>query len=344
MNRAAAGRGCTAALLLALSTAAGADAPADLAERTYLVLPFENVVEDASLDWLSTGLAMALGEYLQGFGARVMDDEERAVLLEGNGIPAGAGLSLGTALDLGRRARERPGGTRPDRLVLGRYEVHEGALTLQARVVILPEGKARPWSSRAGRLKDLLDVQEELAQVVLEDEGVRSPGRSGSIRKQRGGVPLLAFETYCRAMAETESKRRLQMLRRAVQEFPGYPKAAFQAAALLAKEERWTEAHTLLERAAFAPHPYEADFHLLSASVALGRGNAERAAEEARRALTFAESARGRILLGRALLVLGERDEARAQLEAARSADPSDPDLEDLRKAIEGAPPARRRP
>jgi tetratricopeptide (TPR) repeat protein len=328
----------------ATEPAPAAPGPGPLAGRSYLVLPFENVAEEASLGWMSTGLALALGEYLEGSGARVMDDEERAVLLEGNGIPVGAGLSLGSALDLGRKARERAAGGRPDRLVIGRFEVHDGTLTLQARLVALPDGKARPWASRAGRLKDLLDVQEELALVLLEEEGVRGAGRSASVRRQRVGVPLLAFETYCRAMAETDSRKRLQALRRAVQEFPGYPKAAYQAAALLAKEERWSEAQAMLERSSDTPHPYEEEFHLLAAAVALGRGDAERAAEEARRALSFGESARGRVLLARALLALGERDGARAALEAARAADPSDPEIEEVRRAVEGGPATRRQP
>ena len=333
-----------AALLPARPLPAADEPLRALAGRTYLVLPFENVVEDATLEWLSTGLALSVGEFLRGFGARVVDEEERAVLLEGNGIPAGAGLALGTALDLGRKARERPGGTRPDRLILGRFDVQEGALTLEARVVDLPGGKARHWIARQGRLKDLLDVQEEMAIVLLSDEGVKSPGKSESIRRQRGGLPLLAFETYCRAMAETDSRRRLQLLRRAVQEFPGYPKAAYQAAALLAREERWTEAQTLLDRAAFAPHPYEAESHQLSAAIALERGNPERAADEARRALGYEENTRGRILLGRALMALGDREQARALLDAVRTADPSHPDLEELRRAVEGGPPPRRQP
>ena len=34
----------------------------------YIVLPFENTSEDRSLEWLSSGLAHTLGEYLLGFG------------------------------------------------------------------------------------------------------------------------------------------------------------------------------------------------------------------------------------------------------------------------------------
>lgn len=314
--------------------AAGEDRTA-LAGHTYLILPFENVAEEPSLEWLSTGLSLSLGEYLLGFGAETVDEEERAVLLEGNGVPSGAPLALASVLELGRKMRARPGGARPDRIVLGRFNVQDGGLTLQARSFDLVAEKGRPWTTRTGRLRHLLEVQEEIALALALDEGLRVPSRSEAVARHLGGLPLLAFETYCRGMDTTDSKKRLQLLKRAVEEFPGYPKAAFQAAALLAKEERWSEAAAMLGRAAWNPHPYTAEGHLLAAAIALHRRDARTAASEARAALQYADTARGHLLLGRALLALGERDEARAAWRRAREADPSDPEVDDLGRALE---------
>lgn len=316
--------------------------------HTYLILPFENTAEDPSLDWLSTGLALTLGEYLLGLGERVVSEDERAVLLEGSGIPAGAPVSLASALELGRRMRARPGapGDRPGRLILGRFNLVDGGLTLSARAIDLAAEKARPWITRDGRLQDMLEVQNALAVALARDQGLAiSGGRSALLLKQSGGVPLLAFETYCRAMAEGDGQKRLQMLRRALQQFPGYPKAAFQAASLLAREERWDEAAKMLEVAAAAPHPYEADFNLLAAGVALHRRDPQAAAAAARRSLEHADTARGHALLGRALLAAGDGDQARAELNRALALDPNEPEIDDLRRALEAGPrPARRTP
>jgi hypothetical protein len=322
------------ALGAALAVGAADEAPPTLAGHTYLILPFENVAEEPSLDWLSTGLSLSLGEYLIGFGAGSVDDEERAVLLEGNSIPSGAPLALASVLELGRKMRSRPGAVRPDRIVLGRFNVQEGGLTVHARTFDLVAEKGRPWTVRTGRLRDLLEVQQEIALALARDEGLRVPARSEAVERHLGGLPLLAFETYCRAMATTDSKKRLQLLKRAAQEFPGYPKAAYQAAALLAKEERWGEAGAMLGRAAWDPHPYTADAHLLAAAVALHRRDARTAAEEARSALRHADTARGQLLLGRALLALGERDEALIAWRKAREADPSDPEVGELGRAL----------
>jgi hypothetical protein len=338
-------RGLTLVLLLSGS---GLDSPAAAAGRTYLILPFENTAEDPSLDWLSTGLALTLGEYLLGLGERVVDEDDRAVLLEGSGIPAGAPVALASALELGRRMRARPGSPhgRPDRLILGRFNLLDGGLTLSARAIDLEVEKARPWVTRDGRLQDLMEVQNALALALAREEGIQITGSRGALlEKQAGGVPLLAFETYCRALAESDARKRLQMLRRALQQFPGYPKAAFQAASLLVKEERWDEAVKSLEQASAAPHPYEAEFSLLSATVALQKRDARAALEAARRALQHADTARGHALLGRALLASGDGESARAELDRALALDPNEPEIDDLRRALEAGPrPTRRNP
>jgi len=320
-----------------------AEAPA--AAHDYLILPFENTAEDRSLDWLSTGLAHALGEYLLGFGQQVMDDEERSVLLEGSGIPPGAPLALASALELGRKTAQRPGVPRVDRLVLGRFNLEQGDITVAARVIDIRTEKARPWVERKGRLKDLQGVQRDLAVALARDERIGlTEKRSAILRQQADDAPLLAFETYCRAMAESDSKKRLQLLRKALQQYPGYPKAAYQAGSLLVREERWDDASAVLGKASSDPFPYEADFHLLGALVALRRKDPQAAMTEARSALAIADTARGHLLLGRALQASGDRAAALSELDKAKSADPADPEIDDLRRALNDPKPERRNP
>ena len=336
---------------LAVLTATLLPVPALSAEpaaplHTYLIMPFENTAEDRSLEWLSTGLALTLGESLLGFGAQVIDEEDRAVLLEGNGIPTGAQITLASALELGRKMLARGAAPRPDRMILGRFNVTEGALTLSLRPIDLSREKARSWTSRQGRLKDLLEVETDLALALAKTEGIPvTDGRSEVLARQSGDLPLLAFEHYCRAMAEADSRKRLQLLRRAVQEYPGYPKAAYQAAALLVKAERWDEAAETLQKCSSDPIPYASSFHLLSAAIALQRGDPAASEAAARRALAIASTARGHALLGRALLARGDAEAARTELQLAMAADATEPDLDDLRRALaDGPQPVRRKP
>ncbi|HET8946605.1 MAG TPA: hypothetical protein VFQ07_06450 [Candidatus Polarisedimenticolia bacterium] len=335
---AASRRRATLAALLVLA-AAGATAPFAQASPSpigFVILPFENTSEAAALDWLQNGLAFHTGEHLKACGAAVVEEEDRAVFLEGNGIPPGASLTLASALELGRKMRARSTGLRPDRLVLGRFSVQEGDVTVQIRVIDLEEERARPWQQRQGRLIDLLAVHAGLMEGLGRDAGVRGCGSEES----DPAPPLLAFETYTRAMAESEPKKRLGLLRRALQEFPGYPQAAYQASILLARAERWDEAAQTLQSMTKDPIPYTTDAHLLAASVALQRRDAATAAAQARLALQRTPSARGHALLGRAQAAQGDLPGARKELERAQAIDPSETEVEDLKRVLDGGTPS----
>jgi hypothetical protein len=320
----------------------GGDAPARAASPAigFVILPFENTAEVEALDWLQTGLAFHTGEHLKACGASVVEEEDRAVFLEGNGIPPGASLTLASALELGRKMRARSTGLRPDRLVLGRFTVAEGDLSLQVRVIDLEGERARPWIARQGRLIDLLRVHAGLMEGLGRDAGLRGCGGEES----EPAPPLLAFETYTRAMAESDPKKRLSLLRRALQEFPGYPQAGYQAALLQARAERWDDAATTLQSLTAEPVPYSTDAHLLAASVALQRKDAATAASQARLALQRLPSARGHALLGRALAAQGDVPGARKEQERAQAIDPSEPEIEDLRKILDGGTPMGGKP
>jgi hypothetical protein len=296
----------------------------------FLILPFENVAEEPQLEWLSAALAFHTGEHLRACGGAVVDDEDRAVFLEGNGIPAGASLSLASALEIGRKMHTRTSGLRPDRLVLGRFNVQNGDVTLSGRVIDLTDEKARPWIERQGRLSTLLDVHAGLAEGLGRDAGLR--GCKGT---ERDPVPpLLAFETYARGMAESDGRKRLNLLKRALQESPGYPEAAYQAGLLLARSEHWDDAFTTLQSAKAVPAPYEAEYHLLSAEAALQRKDAAAAVEHAQKAVQIAPTARAHALLGRARLAQGDRASASAELDRATAIDANAPDVDDLKKAL----------
>ena len=329
-------RNATVPLLLIALTASPLAAASPNEARTYLIMPFENVAEDPSLDWMSTCIAFSFGEYLSGFGVTVIEDDERAVLYEGSGLPSGAPLTIASSLQLGRKMRGRAGEIGPDRMILGKFLVNEGALTIDARTLNLVRESFGEPVAREGRLKDLLKMQYTLVATLAHEEGLRAPDSRGAMFNLHADeLPLLAHETYCRAMAETNPKKRLRLLRRAVDEFPGYPKAVFQATDLLVGSERWGDAATLIESVRAAPHPYEEEFYILSATVALERGQPQEASKAARRALEYSGSVRGYLLLASALIGLEDFKEARAAIESAESIDSTNPQIAELRRTLQ---------
>jgi tetratricopeptide (TPR) repeat protein len=317
------------AAAVALPSGAVASDVAKGGPLAFLVLPFENTGEDPALAWLSAGLAQHTGDHLRSRGAAVVEDEDRSAFLESQGIPPGASMTLASALEVARTMRARPAGLRPDRLVLGRFAVQEGQVTLSGRVINLANESAGAWITREGRLKDLLDVHANLADQLQREASLPRHGSDPLVEP-----PLIAFETYCRALGESDVHRRLGLLRRALGEFPGYPLAAYQAAQLLVRAEQWREASDTLATASGPAQPYAADFHLLEATVALGLKDPAAAVQAAHRSIDVVDSARAHVLLGRAQAALGDRGAARTELDRAVALDPSEPEIEDLRKAL----------
>jgi TolB-like protein len=306
------------------------------ADHTYLIMPFENVAEDPSLTWLSTGLALSVGEYLRGAGVKVVDDEIRAVVLEAHGIPPGADLTLASVLQLGRTIRTRGDVARPDHTLVGTFTIADGDLILRARWIHMNRENAGPWIEHEGRLRDLLKIHARLAKDVAKE--IQLPASHGHERrsgaKAFGDPPLLAFESYCRGMAETDPVKRLKLLRQAVKEFPDYHRAAYQTAALLAKGDRWNDAADMLDKAAADPHPYRYEFFILKAVIAMEQRQPEAAAQAANKAFKVRETADAQILLCRARLAGGDHEAARAALDRAAGIDPDNPEIDDLRAAL----------
>jgi TolB-like protein len=328
------------ACALAVPPGAAAPDPGKGGTLAFLVMPFENTGDDPALAWLSAGLAQHTGDHLRSRGAAVVEEEDRSAFLEGQGIPPGASMTLASALEAGRTMRTRPAGLRPDRLVLGRFAVQEGQVTLSGRVINLASESAGAWITRQGRLKDLLEVHASLADGLQREASLPRRGPDALVEP-----PLIAFETYCRSLGEPDTRRRLGLLRRALQEFPGYPLAAYQAALLLVRGEQWREASEILAAASGPAHPYAADFHMLEATIALELKNPTAAAQAARLSLGLAESARAHVLLGRAQAALGDRGAARDEMDRAVAIDPSEPEIEDLRRILAaGAPTGGRTP
>jgi tetratricopeptide (TPR) repeat protein len=235
--------------------------------------------------------------------------------------------------------RARGGGPRPDHTLVGTFTIADGELTLRARWVHLEREHAGPWIEHEGRLSDLLKILARLAEDLADEIEVASSAgherRSGA--DAFGDPPLLAFESYCRGMAETDTKKRLKLLRQAVGEFPDYHRAAYQAAAVLARGERWNDAADMLDQAAADPYPYRYDYYILKATIAMQRRRPADAVEAAESAIALKETARVQLLLCRAHLAGGDPEAARAALDRAAAIDPDDPEIDALRAALSAA-------
>ncbi|HEU5181074.1 MAG TPA: hypothetical protein VFW45_09790 [Candidatus Polarisedimenticolia bacterium] len=321
-------------------TGAVSVAPSLAATHTYLILPFEDSAPERSRDWLREAMALSLADYFLGAGQHVIDREERLAAMEELDLPDSAPLTLATSLRLGRHFRSRDGGQVPDRLVVGRYSLEDGQISATARVLRLDANAAFPWKEESGNLQDLLHLQRSLAQSLLRSDSVGT-GNLGSHSDDASAgrnFPLVAYENYIRGMIEPSPAKQLGYLNKAVELFPGYPKAGYQLARLLARSGKKKEAEDVLKGMTGEPSPYGAEYHAFKGTLELDAGRIPEAEAEAKQSMSIRETAAGHILMAK--LALSRSDAARAlrELDRAEELDPDDPDVDALRRQVTKTP------
>lgn len=324
---------------LAIAAALGAAAswiPATAATHTYLILPFEDSAPDGSRDWLREAMALSLGDYFLGAGQQVVDREERLSAMEEMDLPAAAPLTLATSLRLGRHFRSRGAGPVPDRLVVGKYSLEDGQISATARILRLDGNAAFPWKEESGNLQDLLHLQKSLAQALLRSDSVGAGNLASHSDDANAGrdFPLVAYENYIRGLIDPAPAKQLSYLTKAVDLSPGYPKAGYQLARLLARSGKKKEAEEALKEISGVPAPYGAEYHAFRGGLDLDAGRMPEAEAEAKQSLSIKETAAGRILMARLARAHADPAKALRELERAEQLDPDNPDVEALRRQI----------
>jgi hypothetical protein len=334
----------TAPLLASLLTlfALAPHAPLLAAEthHSYLILPFEDSAPDGARDWLQEAMALSIGDYFLTAGHAVIDREDRLAVMDAMDLPVGAPLTLATSLSLGKRFRSEQQRPAPDRLVVGKFSLDNGQLSISARVLRLDADAAAPWKDDSGSLKDLLKLQKSLAHSLLRSDGVAT-GNLGSHDDADAGhdFPLVAYENYVRGMIDPSASKQAAFLRKAVQQSPGYPKACFQLARILARGGKRTEAEAALKGISGEPVPYVAEYHSLLGELAMDAGRLTEAEAEARASLSARETPEAHLLLARIARSRSDSAQALKELDRAESLDPDNPDIDSLRRQLRKDPP-----
>jgi tetratricopeptide (TPR) repeat protein len=331
------------ALLLGLCLLPGGAAWAAPAVHTYLILPFEDPAPDGSRDWLQEAMALTLADYCVGAGQKVVSREDRLAAMDELDLPAGAPLTLATSLRLGKRLRSEGDTAVPDRLIVGKFSLDNGQLSMSARVLRLDANAAQPWREESGSLKDLLKLQKSLAHGLLKSDSVPVANlASHADNSDAGGsFPLVAYESYIRGLIDPSPAKQVTYLRKAIQQSPGYPKASYQLARLLARLGKRPEAESVLKAIAGEPDPYVAEYYALWGNLDLDAGRLSEAEEKARRSLAARETSDVHVLLAR--IARAHADPARAleELQRAESLDPDNPDIVPARRQIQKEFPPR---
>ncbi len=201
-----------AAVWMLFATSAVARTPfaaATGAEPWWLVVPFESVNRDPRGSWLGEGSAVMLTETLVMVGARAISREDRIRAFERVRVPAVAALSHATVIRLGQVV----GATH---VVVGTFELHDGALTVRARAIQLQSGRMSPEIVETGLLDATVELYARVARQLVPDAEFdleRLEGRA---------PPPTAFEQYIKGVLAESPATQIAFLNQALRLHPGF--------------------------------------------------------------------------------------------------------------------------
>lgn len=204
------GLGRLAGLGLVLLAARSPAAPFPV-EGPVAVMPFKNLNQDASLEWLRLGIAETLLSDLRTSGrVRVVEREQLDRALTELALQEVRGTEESTAARAGKLVGART-------VVLGSYQRAGKQVRLNARFVAVETGLVLGTAKVTGPLEGIFALQDGLVARLLGEEGAtpRPPRRTGP-------RVVRAYELYGRALANPSPAERVGLLREAVKEEPGF--------------------------------------------------------------------------------------------------------------------------
>jgi tetratricopeptide (TPR) repeat protein len=211
-------RKCIGFIILLLFACVGLEAAPP---RVILVFPLENMSGNASVGWMSEGIAELIGSRLSSPAHYLIARSERIDAYEQLGLPTDAPLTLASEYKVARFL----GATS---VVVGHFKLLDGQLTTRTQWLDVSRLKlSRPFVV-TGKLTDLDALATRLAWELLRSQDGDSA--TGTVEEFSNRFPLVrlgAFESYTRGILSTDSRRQVQFLRDADRLNPRNHQAAF---------------------------------------------------------------------------------------------------------------------
>jgi tetratricopeptide (TPR) repeat protein len=189
--------------------------------RVILVFPLENMTGDASLGWMSEGLAELIEARLASPGRYVLERSERNDAYDQLGLPLDTPLTLASEY----KAAGMLGATMA---VVGHFTLAGDQFTTQVQWLNLQKLSLSRPIVVAGRLAELDALETRLAWELLRSQaGEPAPATEEEFSNRFPQVRLGSFESYIRGILSTDLKSRVHFLREADRLNPRDHRAAF---------------------------------------------------------------------------------------------------------------------
>jgi tetratricopeptide (TPR) repeat protein len=302
-----------------------ATAPSSAATHRYLVLPFENLSPERSLNWIGDALSMSLSDRLELLGMRTVTRVERIDALEALGIPEGKPVTLATVLKI-------VAGVRADRVVSGNFAYDPKNGVVVSGRLLDPLAAREIWEgTRPGTLAGIFSLMDPLViEAATRDESRLSPAAPSALTSI-ADPPLTVYELLVRALLETEPEKRLAALRKALD----VDRQSIPVRRALAVEQfdQGLLAEALGSVDAIPPEasPDGWRMHLLRGRILAARGDLDGAIAALSKSIALGDSADAHLLLARLSASRGDAPRALAEVELAAGLDPGNPEIDVVR-------------
>jgi tetratricopeptide (TPR) repeat protein len=307
---------CIGLLILMLWACVGMDAAPP---RVILVFPLENMSGNASVGWMSEGIAELLSTRLASSTRYVLQRGERDDAYEQLGLPLEAPLTLASEY----KVAQVLGATVA---VVGQFTVVGGQLTTHVQWLNVPNLRLSDPIVVTGKLAELDVLETRLAWELLKSQDKDAvTGTEEEFGNRFASVRLDAFEGYIRGVLSTDSKTRVHFLQEADRLNPRDHRAAFALGRYYFEQKAYAESARWLRVVNSGDRNYADSLFLLGIDeYFLGHGAA---AEIALKKLATMVPL-GEVLnnLGVVELRLGHYEEALADFKQAFQKDPGDSD------------------
>lgn len=217
------------------------------AADVVLVMPFENRSQMGEYNWIRESFAILLSDVMDAPGVVVLNPDERNVAFER--------LRLSPNDILTRAAMIRVAESAQANLALvGDFDVGGDksniTVSVSARLIEITEGRlvGNKVFNFGGSLKDLQNIQGQLAWDILNLRNPNLPFSKDQFVKKAIAIPPKAFESYVKAIQTTDEKLREGFLRRAIQEYENnggtgkYSQALYELGRLSYRQSEYEEA------------------------------------------------------------------------------------------------------
>jgi tetratricopeptide (TPR) repeat protein len=216
----------------------------------FLVLPFFNLSNDDTLEWIGESLAEALRETLAAEGAIVLSREDREEAYHRLSLRMQTQLTKATVIRLAELLDAH-------QVIYGTFDFAppsqgtakiQGTLRITAEVINLRKARSEPEFQEIGALEDLAKLQTHLSWQTLQAVMPKSASTEEEFRNGRPAVPVEAIENYTRGLLATTTEQRLKLFSQAVRLDPAFSAAGFQLGKLQWERRSYRIASDLLER------------------------------------------------------------------------------------------------